>query len=1213
MKRLLSLFVAAAMLITPAAASDEKRDKTDTYTVIARYDFENDGFMQKFTPQRAAAQSVPTFGGRAFDASGEIFSPPGGSFVGSFSYAFDVFFPSLADGGYISLFDADGSAKLVFEPISDTAAKLYATCGDDASDLGTVLIGSRSKVAVSYDSESKNISISVGGNISADITAAQDIVFENIAFAFTQSFFIDDFCLSAALAAAERTPVIYRCGSLVAAQARDANSGAHMVLAAYSGDGRLVSVSSAAAADDGFLQTYMTADDKHAAYKAFVFGDALRPSQKNFEQGSASVWMSDIRLDGITYTKRGNTITATANSVADGVTSVVLEAVRDGCVAAKTSVSAAQFALHGASLGIGYVATGRYTLRLRAVVGGVYSLYYDGQSFCVGSNLSGSDYYVFAADSPMYIRNGDIKYFDSSDLMYVPQYADGDIYVLPETGGDIFGALPSDYGFNGGEVPLGDFADKLGCTVKFDTEQGLIYAAYGSIDDCEGYEQLFDDIAAEDDFEGDTLTWQGINQNWQFFNWATSSNSGVYGRESFDSSHGQSLYLGAAEKSFAGFQYAVIPLSADNDGYTVSLDAYAADGYRGNNLGIAFMMRGDNGFIRKVNANNVTSVKNGEWVRVTGSISKHQLSDESYTGFRLLIFTSAVSQNTGGRVYIDNVRLAAERHITKGVKSDIKCSKYASWYTLGETVSYTASFDTVSMFDSVTGIVYDSDGSEVASRTVSAYAFANGGWVYVPESPGYYEVAFFGKRSDGSVSPIVSYYSRVYNDTTGRFELGRKSFAVVKSSPKPLDERNKKFLVSTHALDEHDGKLADLIGFYGARIHWIRWGNSATVNGAHTARGKYDWKNVDRQFVNVQNAGLKVVAANIYGTPQWAVPDKYKNLTDYTIAGSIRYNNFAPENMSDLSDFVSEFIGRYGDRIEILEFWNEPNIGSTAFWGDSVENFAAMLKTAYTSVKSVNPKVEVSLGGIGNSASYTSFYNQLLGVGGIYDYYDLLAFHGSYDLDSKLNNTVAAFHGFLPKRWWNSEGYFSNYYVNGAAADKRDQAMAFASSFMQNLKAGAEHITNFQIKDLCGDEYRVFVNQNGGKISPFGLFRSYPDIEPKLSAVTAYNLFEQIKNGYDYIGEKRFAGVRAVSFGDENSAFIAFWSNEDFALPTELSALGQSISDMEGKTVSGASLKGGRMYYVSDVPSAKSKKLFGAASNSVLNTAMPAPYYNTEP
>ena len=69
MKRLLSLFVAAAMLITPAVASNEKRDKTDTYTVIATYDFENDGFMQKFTPQRDAAQSVPTFGGRAFDAA----------------------------------------------------------------------------------------------------------------------------------------------------------------------------------------------------------------------------------------------------------------------------------------------------------------------------------------------------------------------------------------------------------------------------------------------------------------------------------------------------------------------------------------------------------------------------------------------------------------------------------------------------------------------------------------------------------------------------------------------------------------------------------------------------------------------------------------------------------------------------------------------------------------------------------------------------------------------------------------------------------------------------------------------------------------------------------------------------------------------------------------------------------------------------------------
>ena len=181
--------------------------------------------------------------------------------------------------------------------------------------------------------------------------------------------------------------------------------------------------------------------------------------------------------------------------------------------------------------------------------------------------------------------------------------------------------------------------------------------------------------------------------------------------------------------------------------------------------------------------------------------------------------------------------------------------------------------------------------------------------------------------------------------------------------------------------------------------------------------------------------------------------------------------------------------------------------------------------------------------------------------------------------------------------------------------DKYDGARAFAVSYLQNFKAGADIITAFSLLDIVGDEYRVFVNQNGGKTAPYGLFRSYPNIEPKLSALTAFNMFRLIDKDFEYIGEDRFDNVRAVSFKNGDSAMVAFWSgnSKGFNIPEKLSFVKNGkIYDFEGRILNGNYCAGNKIYFAVNVPIASLSGVLDTDKNNVLNENMQPPYFNAE-
>ncbi len=135
-----------------------------------------------------------------------------------------------------------------------------------------------------------------------------------------------------------------------------------------------------------------------------------------------------------------------------------------------------------------------------------------------------------------------------------------------------------------------------------------------------------------------------------------------------------------------------------------------------------------------------------------------------------------------------------------------------------------------------------------------------------------------------------------------------------------------------------------ILGFYGVRMHWIRWGDNPKYAGANPSEGVYDWTNTDIQFNNVQKAGFGGVAANIYGT-RWSVPRSTSETELLLSSEATDIITMLPKIWIMLVIFCTEFMKKYGDKVDVFEFWNEPMMGSTAFFGRTPRKaFAEMLK-----------------------------------------------------------------------------------------------------------------------------------------------------------------------------------------------------------------------------------------------------------------------------
>lgn len=119
-------------------------------------------------------------------------------------------------------------------------------------------------------------------------------------------------------------------------------------------------------------------------------------------------------------------------------------------------------------------------------------------------------------------------------------------------------------------------------------------------------------------------------------------------------------------------------------------------------------------------------------------------------------------------------------------------------------------------------------------------------------------------------------------------------------------------------------------------------------NQLEPARGAYAWAAMDRVMEATAAHGIQVVAV-LDGSPAWA-----RRPAD---AG----NPLAPpQERADFGRFAAAVAGRYADRLDIYQVWDEPNIAP--HWGTrgiDPSDYAGLLREAAIQIKAADPTARV--------------------------------------------------------------------------------------------------------------------------------------------------------------------------------------------------------------------------------------------------------------
>lgn len=705
-----------------------------------------------------------------------------------------------------------------------------------------------------------------------------------------------------------------------------------------------------------------------------------------------------------------------------------------------------------------------------------------------------------------------------------------------------------------------------------------------------------------------------------------------------DGNGGNAAWLGVTQKGFSGMlsksikydESKLYRLTIDlkkssdfsNQGIAITMWPYDAAGkFLG---GVEFAMQ--TGDLSKKIEDEITT----EWQTFSFVLNKYNMRWETYDGlanFAINMRTSKTGTGAAsGGYYFDNVVLEEYVPSTDYVACDLVADKYAAWYYMGDTVTFkTDNTKALEPYKTITATVYNGDNEVVSKETVKANDIIEKGWSYKPEEVGYYQVKFTALADDGSERPVVKGYTRGNQDNSGAKSIVDQfddtySFAVVKGAAKPMAERNDKLMasVSPTRVNSPEYRLLDLVGISGLRLHGIKWGDSyGDPYGIEKKRGEYTWTGADMWVEPANQYGFKNIVANVFSTPEWAVEDQWRGTDAISTYGYI-YQKMGPENMEDLENFIKEFYNHYKDTVDIIEFWNEPHYGNTAFWADTPQKLSDMTKAAYKALREVDPDGNMLMSAHAWNQGY-QLYRELTEDNDYYNSFDLLSYHSRYGEDITKYWDVDKDYGHESKEAFASEEYLYAESQKGVPKDHRVNSMHFMATMMNHLKMNLKYITLFEIADNIPDEVRVWCGQNNSSTSHvMGLFSPFPYIEPHKGAVVAYNLYENMGKDFTYEGEYDLGdGQKAVYFLSDGEPLVIVWNCEDknfYIGDTLKSALGENaeITTFEGKPADiNSELKALNMYYVKGFDKAKLDAV-EKQDDTALNANYQRPYYTCE-
>jgi len=182
------------------------------------------------------------------------------------------------------------------------------------------------------------------------------------------------------------------------------------------------------------------------------------------------------------------------------------------------------------------------------------------------------------------------------------------------------------------------------------------------------------------------------------------------------------------------------------------------------------------------------------------------------------------------------------------------------------------------------------------------------------------------------------------------------AFAAVSSSP---------YGVCAHVTrGENPEKTFELASAAG--IGWVR---SDFDLYACLKNGKWDFSACDKVVAAAEARGVQVLPI-LYAEPNGVDP--------------------IWENLDLWRGYVRALVTHFGRRLPVLEIWNEPNIKSFWRFEPDASKYLLVLKSAYETVKSVDPSVRVSFAGV--AGWDYAYIEQALRLGAA-DSFDILSVH----------------------------------------------------------------------------------------------------------------------------------------------------------------------------------------------------------------------------
>lgn len=144
----------------------------------------------------------------------------------------------------------------------------------------------------------------------------------------------------------------------------------------------------------------------------------------------------------------------------------------------------------------------------------------------------------------------------------------------------------------------------------------------------------------------------------------------------------------------------------------------------------------------------------------------------------------------------------------------------------------------------------------------------------------------------------------------------------------------------TVALAENLGHIAE-VGFV-----WVR--QTFAWEEIEPLPGRYEWAVYDAIVEEVATHGLQPVAV-LWRSPAWAA----------------EHPTAPPQDVEAFARFAAAFAARYGDRVDVYQIWDEPNLARG--WGGRPADpigYATLLQAAYRAIHTADPQALVLTAGL---------------------------------------------------------------------------------------------------------------------------------------------------------------------------------------------------------------------------------------------------------